>query len=121
SKLHPIPISALHGDNVIAHSDRTPWFDGQPLLELLDTVEVEKDAAPRPFRFPVQLVLRPTHEFRGYAGQILSGSVRRGDIVSTWASRRASRVRQIVTCDGDLDVARAGQSVTLTLEDEIDI
>ena len=121
SKLHPIPISALHGDNVIAHSDRTPWFDGQPLLEFLETVEVEQDASARPFRFPVQLVLRPTHEFRGYAGQILSGSVRRGDIVTTWPTGRSSRVRQIVTLDGELDVAHAGQSVTLTLEDEIDI
>ena len=121
SKLHPIPISALHGDNVIAHSDRTPWFDGQPLLEFLETVEVERDAAARPFRFPVQLVLRPTHEFRGYAGQILSGSVSRGDIVTTWPTGRSSRVRQIVTLDGELDVAHAGQSVTLTLEDEIDI
>src|SRR5678816_4244679 len=121
SKLHPIPISALHGDNVIAHSDRTPWFDGQPLLEFLETVEVEQDASARPFRFPVQLVLRPTHEFRGYAGQILSGSVRPGDIVTTWPTGRSSRVRQIVTLDGELDVAHAGQSITLTLEDEIDI
>jgi len=121
SKLHPIPISALHGDNVIAHSERTPWFDGQPLLEFLETVEVEQDASARPFRFPVQLVLRPTHEFRGYAGQILSGSVSRGDVVTTWPTGRSSRVRQIVTLDGELDVAHAGQSITLTLEDEIDI
>jgi sulfate adenylyltransferase large subunit len=121
AKLHPIPISALHGDNVIAHSDRTPWFDGQPLLEFLETVEVERAAASRPFRFPVQLVLRPTHEFRGYAGQVLSGSVRRGDVVTTWPTGRTSRVRQIVTFDGDLEAAHAGQSVTLTLEDEIDI
>ena len=121
SKLHPIPISALHGDNVIAHSDRTPWFDGQPLLEFLETVEVEREASSRPFRFPVQLVLRPTHEFRGYAGQILSGSVGRGDVVTVWPTGRSSRVRQIVTLDGELDIAHAGQSVTLTLEDEIDI
>jgi len=121
ARLHPIPISALHGDNVIAHSDRTPWFDGQPLLEFLETVEVERDASSRPFRFPVQLVLRPTHEFRGYAGQILSGSVRRGDIVTVWPTGRSSRVRQIVTLDGELETAHAGQSITLTLEDEIDI
>ena len=109
SKLHPIPISALHGDNVIAHSDRTPWFDGQPLLEFLETVEVEREASSRPFRFPVQLVLRPTHEFRGYAGQILSGSVGRGDVVTVWPTGRSSRVRQIVTLDGELDIAHAGQ------------
>jgi sulfate adenylyltransferase large subunit len=121
ARLHPIPISALHGDNVIAHSARTPWFTGQPLLEFLETVEVERDAAARPFRFPVQLVLRPTHEFRGYAGQILSGTVRQGDAVTTWPSGRSSRVRSIVTFDGELDVAHAGQSVTLTLDDEIDI
>jgi sulfate adenylyltransferase large subunit len=121
ARLHPIPLSALHGDNVIGHSDRTPWFDGQPLLEFLETVEVARDAATRPFRFPVQLVLRPTHEFRGYAGQVLSGTVRRGDHVTTWPTGRTSRVKQIVTFDGELDVVRAGQSVTLTLEDEIDI
>jgi len=121
AKLHPIPISALHGDNVIAHSERTPWFHGKPLLEFLETVEVERDAGTRPFRFPVQLVLRPTHEFRGYAGQILSGRVHRGDVVTTWPTGRTSRVKRIVTFDGDLEVATTGQSVTLTLEDEIDI
>ena len=121
AKLHPIPLSALYGDNVIAPSDRTPWFDGQPLLEFLETVQVERDATSRPFRFPVQLVLRPTHDFRGYAGQILSGSVRRGDRVSVWPSGQGSRIKSIVTFDGELEVASAGQSVTLTLEDEIDI
>ena len=121
AKLHPIPISALHGDNVIGPSERTPWFDGQSLLEFLETVEVERNASSRPFRFPVQLVLRPTHEFRGFAGQILSGSVRRGDPVTAWPTGRSSRVKQIVTFDGELDEAHAGQSVTLTLEDEIDI
>ncbi len=121
AKLHPIPLSALHGDNVIAHSDRTPWFDGQPLLEFLETVEVKRDAQSTAFRFPVQLVLRPTHEFRGYAGQVLSGSVTRGDTVTTWPSGRSSRVKQIVTFDGELEQATAGQSITLTLEDELDI
>jgi sulfate adenylyltransferase large subunit len=121
ARLHPIPISALHGDNVIAPSDRTPWFDGMALLEFLETVEVERDAALKPFRFPVQLVLRPTHEFRGYAGQILSGTVRRGDTVTTWPTGRTSRVTSIATFDGDLETASAGQSITLTLDDEIDI
>ncbi len=121
SRLHPIPISALHGDNVIGPSDRTPWFSGQSLLEFLEAVEVDRDTRSKPFRFPVQLVLRPTHEFRGYAGQILSGTVHKGDAVTIWPTGRTSRVKAIVTYDGELEVAYAGQSVTLTLDDEIDI
>jgi sulfate adenylyltransferase subunit 1 len=121
AKVHAIPISALEGDNVITRSPRTPWFDGMALLEFLETVHINHDAAGKPFRFPVQLVLRPTHEFRGYAGQLASGSVRPGDVVMAWPSGRATRVTRIVTWDGDLDVAHAGMSVTLTLADEIDI
>jgi sulfate adenylyltransferase subunit 1 (EFTu-like GTPase family) len=119
--LHAIPISALHGDNVITQSDRTPWFTGQSLLEFLETVEVARDAETKPFRMPVQLVSRPTHEFRGFAGQILSGVIHPGDRVTAWPSGRSSTVRQIVTWDGELAKASAGQSVTLTLDDEIDI
>jgi sulfate adenylyltransferase large subunit len=118
---HAIPMSALHGDNVITRSDRTSWFEGPPLLEYLETVEVNRDATGKPFRFPVQLVLRPNHDFRGYAGQIVSGSVRPGDTVTIWPSGRTSRVRRIVTWDGDLDVAAAPASVAITLEDEIDV
>ncbi|HKT79255.1 MAG TPA: GTP-binding protein [Vicinamibacterales bacterium] len=121
AKLHPIPMSALHGDNVITRSDKTPWFDGAPLLEFLETVKVDRNLAAKPFRFPVQLVLRPTPDFRGYAGQIVSGTVRPGDSVAIWPSGRTTRVKRIVTWDGDLDVAQAPMSVTLTLEDEIDI
>jgi sulfate adenylyltransferase large subunit len=121
ANLHPIPMSALHGDNVISRSDRTPWFDGQPLLEFLETVAVERGEEHKPFRFPVQLVLRPTAEFRGYAGQISSGSIRVGDEVSAWPSGRRSRVQRIVTWDGDVEEARSPMSVTLLLEDEIDI
>jgi sulfate adenylyltransferase subunit 1 len=121
SRLHPIPISALHGDNVITKSDRTPWFEGAPLLEFLETVQVDRKADAKPFRFPVQLVSRPNHDFRGYAGQILSGTVHPGDSVTIWPSGRTSKVKKIVTWDGDLDVARSPMSVTLTLEDEIDI
>jgi sulfate adenylyltransferase subunit 1 (EFTu-like GTPase family) len=84
-------------------------------------VEVDHNQAGKPFRLPVQLVIRPTHDFRGYAGQIVSGAVRPGDVVSVWPSGRRSRVTRVVTWDGDLDVAYAGMSVTLTLEDEIDI
>jgi sulfate adenylyltransferase large subunit len=121
ANLHPIPLSALHGDNVITRSERTPWFDGQPLLEFLETVTVDRNATAKPFRFPVQLVLRPSHEFRGYAGQIVSGTVRPGDVVTVLPSGRSTRVERIVTWDGELDVAQSPMSVTLTLEDEIDI
>jgi sulfate adenylyltransferase large subunit len=121
ANLHPIPISALHGDNVITRSQRTPWFDGMSLLEFLETVQVNRDVTGKPFRMPVQLVLRPTHEFRGYAGQIASGIVRPGDTVTAWPAGRSTHVTRIVTWDGDLEEARAGQSVTLTLADEIDI
>jgi sulfate adenylyltransferase large subunit len=121
AKLHPIPLSALHGDNVITRSDRTPWFDGMSLLEFLETVEVEQDVSVKPFRLPVQLVLRPTHDFRGYAGRIVSGSIRPGETITVWPSGRSTRVARIATWDGDLEVAHAGMSIVLTLEDELDI
>jgi sulfate adenylyltransferase subunit 1 len=118
---HPIPISALHGDNVTAQSDRTPWFQEKSLLEFLETVEVDRNASAKPFRFPVQLVLRPDDVFRGYAGQIASGTVRVGDTVTVLPSGRTSKVKRIVTWDGDLEMAHAPMSVTLTIDDEIDI
>jgi sulfate adenylyltransferase large subunit len=121
ARLHAIPMSALHGDNVITRSDRTPWFDGPSLLDYLETVQVDRDATTKPFRFPVQLVLRPNLDFRGYAGQIVSGVVRVGDEVSVWPSGRSTRVRRIVTADGDLDMAFAPMSITLVIEDDIDI
>jgi sulfate adenylyltransferase subunit 1 len=121
AKLHAIPLSALHGDNVITPSKRTPWFEGPPLLEYLETIEVDRDVTAKPFRFPVQLVLRPTDDFRGYAGQIVSGAVRRGDPVTVWPSGRTTRVARISTWDGDLEVAYAPMSVTLVLEHEIDV
>ncbi len=119
--VHAIPLSALDGDNVITRSDRTPWFDGPSLLEYLETVDVDRDATSRPFRFPVQLVLRPTHDFRGYAGQLCAGVVNIGDTVRVWPGGRSTRVKRIVTWDGDIDRAFAPMSVTLTLEDELDI
>jgi sulfate adenylyltransferase large subunit len=121
ARVHAIPLSALDGDNVIAASDRTPWFAGPSLLEYLETVEVDRDPTGRPFRFPVQLVLRPSDDFRGYAGQIGSGIVRVGDSVTVWPANRTTRVKRIVTWDGDVDEAFAPMSVTLTLEDELDI
>jgi sulfate adenylyltransferase large subunit len=119
--VHAIPMSALNGDNVITRSDRTPYFDGLPLLEFLETVQVHRNPAAAPFRFPVQLVVRPDDEFRGYAGQIVSGTIRPGDRVTTWPSGRSARVKRIVSFDGDLGMAFAPMSVTLTLDDEIDI
>jgi sulfate adenylyltransferase large subunit len=121
ARCHAIPMSALQGDNVIATSDRTPWFKGPSLLDFLETVEVTRDLTSLPFRFPVQLVVRPDREFRGYAGQIASGIVRVGDRITAWPSGRSASVRRIVTYDGDLDLAFAPMSVTLTLDDEIDI
>jgi len=121
ARTHAIPVSALHGDNVITASERTPWFEGLSLLEYLEGVQVTRDLTSLPFRFPVQLVLRPHHEFRGYAGQIVSGSVRVGDRISAWPSGRAARVSRIATYDGELEYAFAPMSVTLTLDDEIDI
>ena len=119
--LHAIPLSALHGDNVIEESVRTPWFEGLALLPYLETIQVDRSQTLRAFRFPVQLVVRPDHAFRGYAGQIVSGTIRPGDEVTVWPSNRATTVKRIVTWGGDLDEARAPMSVTLVLADEIDI
>jgi sulfate adenylyltransferase large subunit len=117
----PIPMSALLGDNVTVRSERTPWFTGQSLLEHLETVDVERQHAAAPFRMPVQLVLRPDQEFRGYSGQIASGTIRPGDKITVWPSGWTSTVSHIVTWDGDLEVAQAPMSITLVLEDELDI
>jgi sulfate adenylyltransferase subunit 1 len=121
ARFHAIPISALQGDNVITTSPRTPWFEGPSLLEFLEEVHVARNTPALPFRFPVQLVARPNDEFRGYAGQIASGTVRVGDTIQVWPSGRSARVKRIVTYDGDLDLAYAPMSVTITLDDEIDI
>ena len=119
--VHAIPLSALHGDNVITLSERTPWFEGPSLLEYLETVQVHRDVTSGPFRLPVQLVSRPDHTFRGYAGQIVEGVLRPGDEVTVLPSGRTSRVSRIVTFDGDLALAHAPMSVTVTLEDELDV
>jgi sulfate adenylyltransferase large subunit len=121
ASVHAIPMSALHGDNVITTSARTPWFDGPPLLEYLETVRVHRDPTAGAFRFPVQMVIRPDQEFRGYAGQIVSGTVQPGDGVTAWPSGRSARVKRVVTFDGDVAVGFAPMSVTLTLDDELDI
>jgi bifunctional enzyme CysN/CysC len=116
-----IPISALEGDNVLTRSDRTPWHQGPTLMEYLETVQVADAAVRKPFRMRVQWVNRPNLDFRGFCGTIASGSVRPGDEVVVTSSGRISRVERIVTMDGDLEKAVAGQAVTLTLADEIDI
>jgi sulfate adenylyltransferase large subunit len=121
ASVHAIPISALNGDNVITTSESTPWFDGPSLLDHLETVEVDTNVTRRPFRFPVQLVVRPSDDFRGYAGQVCSGTINVGDSITVWPANRSSRVQRIVTWDGDLEQAFAPMSVTLTLEDELDI
>jgi sulfate adenylyltransferase subunit 1 (EFTu-like GTPase family) len=116
-----LPISALDGDNVVTRSERTPWYDGPALLGHLETVPISTTHNFADFRFPVQYVIRPDLDFRGYAGRIASGTLRPGDGVMSLPSGRTSRIRRIVTYDGDLDVAFPPQSVTITLEDELDI
>jgi bifunctional enzyme CysN/CysC len=116
-----IPISALCGDNVVEPSPAMPWYDGPPLISYLETVEVDSDSAAGPFRLPVQLVTRPDLDFRGYAGIIASGTVHPGDEVRVLPSGATATVARIVTWDGDLPVAETGQSVTLTLDREIDV
>jgi len=116
-----IPISALRGDNVVEPSPGISWYDGAPLLSYLETVEAGQEAVSGPFRLPVQLVTRPDLDFRGYAGIIAGGSVRPGDEVRVLPSGATAKVTRIVTYDGDLPAAEAGQSVTLTLDREIDI
>jgi bifunctional enzyme CysN/CysC len=116
-----IPISGLGGDNIATRSDATPWYAGPTLLDHLETVEVESDvAAAAPFALPVQWVNRPNLDFRGFAGLVSSGMVRPGDPVRIVPSGRTTSVARIVAMGGDLSEARAGQSVTLTLADEVD-
>ena len=119
--LHFLPLSALRGDNVVEPSQNMPWYQGSTLMHLLENVHIASDRNLIDFRFPVQYVNRPSHDFRGYAGTIASGIVRPGDEVMVLPSRKTSRVRSLVTFDGDQDEAFAPQSITLTLEDEIDV
>ncbi|MBI1329798.1 MAG: sulfate adenylyltransferase subunit CysN [Alphaproteobacteria bacterium] len=119
--LTPIPISARFGDNVIAPSASTPWYKGPALLTHLETVDVDTARAHKPFRMPVQWVNRPNLDFRGFAGTIVGGRVRAGDPIVVAKSGRTSTVKRIVTFDGDLQEASAGDAVTITLADEVDI
>ncbi|MGB9081427.1 MAG: sulfate adenylyltransferase subunit CysN [Desulfuromonadaceae bacterium] len=121
SSITAIPLSALNGDNMIEASTNTPWYKGPTLMEYLETVRLEGDNRHQPFRLPVQWVNRPHLDFRGFCGTIAAGTIRPGDELRVAASGRTSRVTRIVTMNGDLPEATAGQAVTLTLEDEIDI
>ncbi|MFD1192084.1 sulfate adenylyltransferase subunit CysN [Phenylobacterium conjunctum] len=118
---HAIPMSALKGDNITETSAAAPWYQGPPLMALLETLPVEDDLRDKPFRMPVQWVNRPNLDFRGFSGLISSGSIRPGDRIKALPSGRESTVERIVTFRQDLPQAVAGQSVTLTLTDEIDI
>ncbi len=116
-----IPMSGLAGDNITTRSDNTNWYDGPVLIDHLETIEVNNTAnQAKPFRMPVQWVNRPNLDFRGFSGQIATGTVKPGDELRSLPSGKTSTVKSIVTMDGDLDEAVAGQSVTITLADEID-
>jgi bifunctional enzyme CysN/CysC len=117
----PIPISARYGDNIIKRSDSTGWYQGPCLLDYLEQVKIESDFVSRAFRFPVQWVNRPNSDFRGYAGTVTSGCVAVGDDVVVAASGQKSRVKQIITRDCQLERAEAGDAVTITLADDIDV
>ena len=116
-----IPISALDGDNVTTRSANMPWYEGHTLLHMLENVHVAADKNFVDFRFPVQSVLRPNLDFRGFSGTVTSGTVKVGEEIATLPSGKTSRIKSIVTYDGDLEEAFIGQAVTLTLDDEIDI
>ncbi|MFL2840414.1 MAG: sulfate adenylyltransferase subunit CysN [Pseudohongiellaceae bacterium] len=120
-ELYFIPISALHGDNVVNASDQTPWYDGETLMWMLENVKIFADRNFDDFRFPVQFVNRPNLNFRGFCGTIASGIVRKGDEIIALPSGKRSKIKSIVTYDEELEQAFTPMAVTLTLEDEIDI
>ena len=121
ANVHAIPVSALRGDNVVRRGLHTPWYCGPTLLQCLESVPVKAGGQDRPLRFPVQYVIRPDSRFRGFAGRVASGSLRRGATVAVLPSGTTSRVKSITTFDGELEQALPGHSVTVTLEDEIDL
>jgi sulfate adenylyltransferase large subunit len=119
--VHFIPMSALDGDNVVNPSANMPWFSGKTMMDLLNSIEIASDHNFNDARFPVQYVNRPNLDFRGFCGTVASGVFHKGDIITALPSGKSSKIKSIVTFDGDLDQAFAAQAVTLTLEDEIDI
>jgi len=117
-----IPISGVKGDNIVRHSAATPWYQGPTLMGLLDDVEIDETRVrEQPLRLPIQWVNRPNQDFRGFAGTIVGGRLRKGEAIRVQPSGRTSRVSRIVTLDGDLEEAVAGQSITITIDDEVDI
>ena len=120
-ELRYLPMSALEGDNVVNRSENMNWYNGAPLMSMLENIQISSDRNLIDFRFPVQYVNRPNLDFRGYCGTIASGIVKKGDEVMVLPSRKTSRIASIVTYDGELEEAFPPQAVTLTIEDEIDI
>lgn len=116
-----IPLSALKGDNVVNVSENMPWYDGQPLMEVLETVEIASDRNFKNVRFPVQYVNRPNLDFRGYCGTLAGGVIQKGDKITVLPSGKTSSIKSIVTYEGELDEAFPPMAITLTLEDEIDV
>lgn len=121
STVTAIPMSARYGDNVNSHSSRTPWHDGPTLMEKLETIEPARLRSQTSFRLPIQLVSRPDSSFRGFSGQIASGTIRVGDRIVAAQSGQSTEVREILTYDGKLETAMEGQAVTVVLRDEIDV
>jgi bifunctional enzyme CysN/CysC len=121
STIVPIPLSARFGDNVVERSRNTDWYRGPRLLDTIESIDIRSEVADLPFRFPVQWVNRPHQDFRGFAGTVASGGIAAGDDVVVSASGRTSRVKRILTYDGDFSRAEAGDAVTITLEDEVDV
>jgi sulfate adenylyltransferase subunit 1 len=119
--IHYVPLSALDGDNVVNPSLRCDWYKGGTLLALLETIDTQRELTQLPVRFPVQYVQRPNLDFRGFAGTLASGIIKVGDELVALPSGKRSKVERIVTFDGDLSEAVAGQAITITLEDEIDV
>ena len=116
-----IPLSALNGDNVVSLSEKSPWYKGETLMTILETIEIDQDRDLEHFRMPVQYVNRPNLDFRGFCGTIASGVIKVGDEITVLPSGKKSTVKEIVTYDGNLEYAYVQQAITLTLNDEIDI
>jgi sulfate adenylyltransferase large subunit len=119
--IYALPLNSVNGDNVVRRSARTPWFDSPALLEYLEDLELEHDLEDDAVRFAVQSVIRPNSDFRGFAGELASGVLRRGDTVRAFPSGRKTHVKSIVTYDGELEEAHPGEAITLTLQDELDV
>ncbi|MEO1881420.1 MAG: GTP-binding protein, partial [Methylococcales bacterium] len=119
--IHFIPMSALDGDNVVNKSENMPWYTGKPMMESLNSIKISNDHNLSDARFPVQYVNRPNLDFRGFCGTVASGVFNKGDAITVLPSGKTSKIKSIVTYDGDLETAFAPLAVTLTMEDEIDI